>query len=42
MAWILHWAGLSSDDDCIAFLAERDDMGYCEHGKGREESGDHQ
>jgi len=42
MAHIPNWAGLSSDGDGIAFLAEREDMGYCEHGKGREESGDHQ
>jgi len=26
----------------MAFLAEREDMGYCEYGKGHEEGGDHQ
>jgi len=31
----------SSGGGGTAFLAEREDMGYYEHGKGREESGDH-
>jgi hypothetical protein len=34
--------GFSSEGDGIAFLAEREDMGYGEHGKGREESGNHE
>jgi hypothetical protein len=42
MACIPNRAGLSSDGDGIAFLAEGEDMGYCEYGKGREESSGHQ
>src|SRR3989442_11861172 len=41
-AYIPRWAGLRSDGDDAAFLAEREHMGYGEHGKGGEEDGDHE
>jgi hypothetical protein len=34
--------GGSGDGDDTALLAEGEDMGYCEYGKGREEGGDYQ